>query len=165
MAYTPANLSLGFNLLGGKFGVWCYQSTDTFAGTVNVADYITNALDAGMREGDMVFCSETDQDPPTLTLAYVSAIGATGLGTLTALVATGGAASVTNLTATGTVLLGDAAADLVGFYGGTGASQRASSIQASSALASSTDFGVTQLAIVQEIMNTLTGLKLWKGAA
>lgn len=164
MAYVPANLSLGFTLLGGKFSVWVLQGADTFAGTVNVADYITNASDAGMKEGDFVFYSETDTDPPNLTMAYVSAIGATGLGTLTAAVSAG-AVSTTNITATGNVLLGDAAADLVGFYGGTGASQRASSVQATTNIASSTDFGVTQLAVVQEIMNTLTGLKLWKGAA
>ncbi len=165
MAYDASKLSLGFCLLGGKYNVWVLQGLDTFAGTVNVADYISNASAAGMKEGDFVFYSETDTDPPNLTMAYVSAIGATGLGTLTALVATGGAATVTNLTATGNVLLGDAAADLVGFYGGTGASQRASSVQATTNIASSTDFGATQLAVVQEIMNTLTGLKLWKGSA
>jgi hypothetical protein len=67
--------------------------------------------------------------------------------------------------ASGNVNLGDAAADLLGFYDGTGVSQRASSVQATTNIASSTDFGATQLAVVQEIMNTLTGLKLWKGAA
>lgn len=64
----------------------------------------------------------------------------------------------------GTVF-GQAAADKVCFYGATPATQRASSIQASSALVSSSSFGTGQLAIVQEIMNTLTGLGIWKGAA
>lgn len=57
------------------------------------------------------------------------------------------------------------ATDLLAFYGGTPVAQRASSVQATSNIASSTDFGATQLALMQEIMNTLTGLKLWKGSA
>lgn len=53
----------------------------------------------------------------------------------------------------------------VGFYGKTPVTQRASSVQATSNLATSASFGATQLAAVQEIMNTLTALGLWKGAA
>lgn len=53
----------------------------------------------------------------------------------------------------------------VGFYGKTPSTQRASSVQATSNLATSASFGATQLAAVQEIMNTLTALGLWKGAA
>jgi hypothetical protein len=53
----------------------------------------------------------------------------------------------------------------VGFYGKTPSSQRASSVQATSNLATSASFGATQLAAVQEIMNTLTALGLWKGSA
>jgi hypothetical protein len=53
----------------------------------------------------------------------------------------------------------------VGFYGKTPVTQRASSVQATSNLATSASFGATQLAAVQEIMNTLTELGLWKGSA
>jgi hypothetical protein len=63
------------------------------------------------------------------------------------------------------VSVGQSASDLIALYGGTPASQRASSIQVASALASSADFGATQLAVVQEIMNTLTAIGAWKGSA
>lgn len=53
----------------------------------------------------------------------------------------------------------------VGFYGKAPVAQRASSVQATSNLATSASFGATQLAAVQEIMNTLTALGLWKGSA
>lgn len=53
----------------------------------------------------------------------------------------------------------------VGFYGTTPVAQRSSSVQATSNLATSASFGATQLAAVQEIMNTLAALGLWKGAA
>ncbi len=54
-------------------------------------------------------------------------------------------------------------AEKVSVYGGVPVIQRAysSAVHATSALASSTDFGATQLAVVQEIMNTLIGLKIW----
>ncbi len=162
MAYVPANLSLGFNLLGGKFRVWVYQSTDTFIGTVDGTDYFSNASAAGMHANDFLF--SVDTDGTGVVMAYVSAIDADGNGTVTA-VATSGAPTFTDLTVSGNALLGDAAADLIGFYGGTGASQRATSIQSSSAIAVSSSFGATQVAVIQEIMNTLTGTKLWKGGA
>jgi hypothetical protein len=52
----------------------------------------------------------------------------------------------------------------VGFYGKTPVTQRSSSVQATSNLATSASFGATQLAAVQEIMNTLSALGLWKGS-
>lgn len=64
----------------------------------------------------------------------------------------------------GTVL-GIDASDKIAFYGATPVVQRASSVQASSAIASSSAFGASQLAVLQEIMNTLTGCGLWKGSA
>lgn len=64
-----------------------------------------------------------------------------------------------------TPTLGKATSDVVGFFGGTGSSQRASSNQASTNLATSASFGATQLAVVQEIMQTLTAASLWKGSA
>lgn len=50
-------------------------------------------------------------------------------------------------------------------YGTTPAAQRASSVQATSALASSTDFGAAQTAIMLEVMNTLIAMGVWKGSA
>lgn len=164
MAYTPANLSIGLQLIGGKIRVWTYLSTDPFS-TVDDTDYFTNvSATHGLREGDIVFVQDTDSDPPDVTMAYVSAISAAGNGTLVAMAFTG-AATFTNLTVTGNSRLGDAAADLVGFHNSTGISQRAGSVQATTNLASSTDFGVTQLAAVHEIMNTLIANGLWKGSA
>jgi len=61
--------------------------------------------------------------------------------------------------------MGATATDKIGFYGTTPIVQRSSSNQATTNIASSTAFGATQLAVVQEIMNTLTALGLWKGAA
>jgi len=58
-----------------------------------------------------------------------------------------------------------ASGSTVGFYGATPATQRASSAQASSNLATSSSFGATQLAAMQEIMNTLTAIGAWKGSA
>ena len=54
----------------------------------------------------------------------------------------------------------------VAFYGGTPVAQRAysSAVHATSALATSTDFGATQLAALQEIQNTLIGLGIWATA-
>lgn len=60
---------------------------------------------------------------------------------------------------------GQSATDLISFYGFTPVAQRASSVQASSNIATSASFGATQLAVIQEIMNTLTGLGIWKGTA
>lgn len=53
----------------------------------------------------------------------------------------------------------------VGFYGKTPVTQRASSVQVSTNIATSASFGPTQLAAVQEIQNTLSALGLWKGSA
>jgi len=63
------------------------------------------------------------------------------------------------------VQIADAATDKVGFYGYTPVVQRSSSVQATSNIATSSSFGATQLACIQEIMNTLTGLGIWKGSA
>lgn len=67
----------------------------------------------------------------------------------------------------GSVTIGDAAADTVGFYGATPVSQRASSIQATSVISaySSTTASALIGALLVEIANTLNGLGMWKGAA
>lgn len=58
------------------------------------------------------------------------------------------------------------ASEKVGFYGKVPVAQRAysSAVHATSALATSTDFGATQLAAVQEIQSTLIGLGVWATA-
>ena len=61
--------------------------------------------------------------------------------------------------------IGNSATDTVGFYGATPVAQRASSVQASSAYASSSAFGATQLAWQVEVTDTLVGLGIWKGSA
>jgi hypothetical protein len=63
--------------------------------------------------------------------------------------------------------IGRSSTELVGFYGyATPVAQRtySSAVHATSALASSTDFGATQLAAVQEIQKTLIGLGIWATA-
>ena len=54
----------------------------------------------------------------------------------------------------------------VGFYGGAPVSQRAysSAVHATSALATSSAFGATQLAAIQEVQNTLIALGVWATA-
>ena len=61
---------------------------------------------------------------------------------------------------------GRTASEKVAMYGATPVSQRAysSAVHATSALATSTDFGATQLAALQEIQNTLIGLGIWATA-
>lgn len=54
----------------------------------------------------------------------------------------------------------------VGFYGKTPVVQRpySSAVHATSALATSADFGATQLAALQEVQNTLIGLGIYATA-
>ena len=67
---------------------------------------------------------------------------------------------------TASVKLGTLATSKVGFYGKTPVVQRAysSAVHATSALATSTAFGATQLAALQEIQLTLIGLGVWATA-
>lgn len=60
-------------------------------------------------------------------------------------------------------LIGRTAAKKVAFYGKAPVAQRAytAAVHATSALATSASFGATQLAAIQEIQNTLTGLGIW----
>ena len=61
--------------------------------------------------------------------------------------------------------LGQSTTDLVGFYGATPISQRANAAQATTAIASSTDFAAAQVAALIEVMNFLTAIGAWKGSA
>lgn len=62
--------------------------------------------------------------------------------------------------------IGKGATEKVAFYGAVPAVQRpySSAVHATSALATSTDFGATQLAALQEIQKTLIGLGIWATA-
>lgn len=63
-------------------------------------------------------------------------------------------------------MIGGAATDKIGLYGKVPVVQRtySSAVHATSALATSADFGATQLAAVNEIQNTLIGLGIWATA-
>jgi len=61
--------------------------------------------------------------------------------------------------------LGQSTSDLIALYGGTPASQRASSVQASTNVVTSASFGTLQVAQVQEVYNTLAAIGAWKGSA
>ena len=62
--------------------------------------------------------------------------------------------------------IGKTSAIKVGFYGYARAAQRAysSAVHATSALATSTDFGATQLAALQEVQKTFIALGIWATA-
>lgn len=64
------------------------------------------------------------------------------------------------------VCVGYNSTDKVAFYGNVPVVQRpySAAVHATSALASSSDFGATQLAAVQEIQKTLIGLGIWATA-
>lgn len=112
----------------------------------------------------LVIATGTAEDPATRAWIAVP-IGGEDLALADDLAITGDLTVTGNTALNGNNDIGNAAADTLGFYGATKVSQRASSVQATSNIASSSDFGATQLALVQEIMNTLTGLGLWKGTA
>ncbi len=61
--------------------------------------------------------------------------------------------------------LGQSTSDLISLYGGTPVSQRAGSIQATSAVVTSASFGTLQVAQLQEVMIVLIGLQGMKGSA
>jgi hypothetical protein len=73
----------------------------------------------------------------------------------------------TTLAASGNVTLGDAVTDTIGHYGVAPTAQRALAAQNTTLLttASSTAIDTLTKAAIIEIMNTLTALGLWKGAA
>jgi DNA-binding transcriptional regulator YbjK len=61
--------------------------------------------------------------------------------------------------------IGQSTADLVAHYGVTPVSQRAAAAQATTLLSSSVTFSTAHLAALQEVMNTLAAVGLWKGSA
>lgn len=170
MAYSTANLHLEANTIGGDDRLWSYRSADTYA-TVAGSGYFSDGVARGMLAKDIILVIDT---AGVHTWAYVSTVGATAI-TVTAIsttATTGTFTTVTTATAnvtgalnvTGTANIASTASKLVGFYGATAVSQRTSSNQATTNIAASASFGATQLAVIQEIMNTLAGLGLWKGS-
>lgn len=76
MAYAKTNPPAKVaDAIGGGPTLWMYQSTDVKA-TVIAANYITNAIDLGMRVGDAVIILDTTS--PLSSLAIVSALASTG---------------------------------------------------------------------------------------
>lgn len=66
----------------------------------------------------------------------------------------------------GGTVLGQSASEKIGFYGIAPVAQRAysSAVHATSALATSSDFGATQLAALQEVQKTLIALGIYATA-
>lgn len=66
----------------------------------------------------------------------------------------------------GGVVMGRSSSAKIGFYGLAPSAQRAysSAVHATSALATSTAFGATQLAAIQEVQKTLIALGIWATA-
>ena len=112
--------------------------------------------------GTLSVTGATTQTGNLLASGTVSVTGATTLGNTVAI--TGATTQTGALSVTGNTVIGGATSTSVGFYGAAGGTQRSSSNQTSSNAAVSTSFGASQLAILQEIMNTLTGAGLWKGS-
>lgn len=114
---------------------------------------MTNSVAAGVAYTDPALIGATIDN---------STIGSTtkAAGAFTTLNATGAT------TLNGTVMLGDAGADTVGFYGYASSAQRAysSAVHATSAVASSAAFGATQAAALQEVMKTFIALGVWATA-
>lgn len=76
MAYVTTNPpnKIADALAGGPT-LWLYKSADAKA-TVIAASYITNAVDLGMKVGDLVLISDTTT--PLSSLTIVSAVAAAG---------------------------------------------------------------------------------------
>lgn len=61
--------------------VWTYDSVDAMS-VVRVTGYITNALQLGMKVGDIVFVTDTDASPRITTTCLVQSISAAGAADL-----------------------------------------------------------------------------------
>lgn len=129
------------------------------ANTADAAELLTVKEDAGS-----VTIATLGQDEVGLFFCSTNEAGALEWRALTPS-GVGDTLTTGTLNVTSSAQLGDAAADTLGFYGATVTTQRASSNQITTNIAVSASFGASQLAVIQEIMNTLTGLGLWKGAA
>lgn len=111
--------------------------------------------------GTLSVTGATTQTGNLLASGTVSVTGATTLGSTASV--TGATTLGGTVNTTGATTIGSATSTVVGFYGAAGTSQRSSSNQTSSNAAVSASFGASQLAILQEIMNTLNAAGIWKG--
>jgi len=75
MAYSTSNPPVKQAQGIDGFSIWAYKSADA-AATVKAANYITNALDLGLKVGDLFLIADTNT--PLATLAIVSAVTASG---------------------------------------------------------------------------------------
>ena len=147
--------------------------TATFSSNVSIAS--TLALASNLTVGSTVSLASNLSVSKDLLAASTLEVGSTvslssTLSVAKTLAAQSNATVASTLVVSSAVSLssglvvGSAATNLLGFYGSSGVSQRTASTQTSSNAAVSSSFGATQLAILQEIMNTLTGLGMWKGS-
>lgn len=81
MAFVANGLSLRDQLIGGKRRTYEYRTTDTLA-TVTAADYIANASNYGLAEGDTVLYTKTDDNPPSVVALTVMELDASDNATL-----------------------------------------------------------------------------------
>ncbi len=117
----------------------------------------------------LVFAAVADETPGTREWK-VALVGGEDLALADDLTVTGDLNVTGPSTFTGSILasaggkISSATSVGIAFYGTTTVSQRASSAQASS-LVTSTSLGTAGAAVLLEVVNTLTALGLWKGAA
>jgi len=181
MAFDATGLSVGSQLIGGRYRTWIYRTSDAFS-TVDDTDYFALMGDGlsgsyKMALGDFIIVEKTTDG--SVVLAYVSAVDSDYNATVTALAFGGalsgavtmdstlvvtGATTLSSVSVTGTANIGDAAADLLAFHGTTAVSQRSGSNQASSNVVTSASFGTLQVAQMNELQNAMTQLGLWKGS-
>jgi len=74
MAYAAANLKLLVPGMGGGPALWYYGSTDAH-GTVEGASYFSDAVQRGLKVGDVVIVADTDGGYPTTIHSVASASG------------------------------------------------------------------------------------------
>lgn len=80
MAYVPANLSLVSQPVGGVGAqVWSLRGTDASTG-VDLAGFITDGGNRGMRVGDIVIYTDTDASPPAVSVHGVNSVSTTAPG-------------------------------------------------------------------------------------
>lgn len=167
MAYTPGTLENVYSQIDGVWNIFRYISTDS-VGSITAAGYITDYKQHHIQVGDFVIV--VNQSTPLVSLCQVNSVSSTANTATLALISTGAGGTFTSLTVTGASLLqgsttvGSTAASLFGVYGTTAVSQRTSTLQITTNVVTSASFGTLQVAQVQEIQNTLTGMGLWKGS-
>jgi hypothetical protein len=75
---NPPQLVIGA-ITGTGSQIWSYRSTDS-AADVDTAGYITNGGELGMRVGDVVIVTDTNDSPPDVRMMAVNSVSATAPG-------------------------------------------------------------------------------------